>query len=93
MNSRQSSKVLIFVVAVATTLVAPVEAVAEEICTLITIIHRGRIIASDTPANIKNTIARTGGNLEKAFLKLTGHDEMASLRGSLGVKITPGDLH
>jgi len=60
-------------------------AVAEEICTLITIIHKGKIIASDTPANIKDRIARTGGNLEKAFLKLTGHEEMDSLRGSLGV--------
>ncbi len=60
-------------------------AVAEEICTLITIIHKGKIIVSDTPGNIKDTISRTGGNLEKAFLKLTGHEEMDSLRGSLGV--------
>lgn len=60
-------------------------AVAEEICTMITIIHKGKIIASDTPLNIKNTIARTGGNLEKAFLKLTGHEEMNGLKGSLGV--------
>ena len=60
-------------------------AVAEEICSLITIIHKGKIIASDTPANIRDRIARTGGNLEKAFLKLTGHDEMDSLRGSLGI--------
>jgi ABC-2 type transport system ATP-binding protein len=61
-------------------------AVAEEICTLITIIHKGKKIASDTPANIKNSIARTSGNLEKAFLKLTGEDEVDSLRGSLGLK-------
>lgn len=61
-------------------------AVAEEICTLITIIHKGKVIASDTPGNIKDTIAKTGGNLEKAFLKLTGHEEMDSLRGSLGVR-------
>jgi ABC-2 type transport system ATP-binding protein len=61
-------------------------AVADDICTLITIIHKGKIIASDTPTNIKETIARTGGNLEKAFLKLTGHDDMDSLRGSLGVR-------
>lgn len=60
-------------------------AVAEEICTMITIIHKGRIIASDTPANIKTTIARTEGNLEKAFLKLTGHEDMDSLKGSLGL--------
>jgi ABC-2 type transport system ATP-binding protein len=60
-------------------------AVAEEICTLITIIHKGKKIASDTPANIKNSIARTSGNLEKAFLKLTGEDEVDSLRGSLGL--------
>jgi len=61
-------------------------AVAEEICSMITIIHKGRIIASDTPQNIKSSIARTGGNLEKAFLKLTGHREMDDLRGSLGVR-------
>ncbi|HMK34443.1 MAG TPA: ABC transporter ATP-binding protein [Desulfomonilaceae bacterium] len=60
-------------------------AVAEEICSIITIIHKGKIIASDTPVNIKNTIARTGGNLEKAFLKLTGHEEMNGLKGSLGM--------
>jgi ABC-2 type transport system ATP-binding protein len=59
--------------------------VAEEICTRVSIIHKGRLIASDTPANIKNTIAKTGGNLEKAFLTLTGEQEMDNLRGSLGV--------
>jgi ABC-2 type transport system ATP-binding protein len=64
-------------------------AVAEEICTMITIIHKGKIIASDTPANIKNTIARTKGNLEKAFLKLTGHEETEGLRGSLGMVEMP----
>jgi ABC-2 type transport system ATP-binding protein len=60
-------------------------AVADEICSFITIIHKGKIIASDTPANIKSTIARTGGNLEKAFLKLTGHEEIDNLKGSLGL--------
>ncbi|MBI4966075.1 MAG: ABC transporter ATP-binding protein [Desulfomonile tiedjei] len=65
-------------------------AVAEEICTIVTIIHKGRVIASDTPFNIKSTIARTEGNLEKAFLKLTGHEDMDGLKGSLGVgRITP----
>ncbi len=61
-------------------------AVAEEICTVITIIHRGKKIASDTPENIKNSIARTGENLEKAFLMLTDDGEMDGLRGSLGVR-------
>jgi len=61
-------------------------AVAEEICSLITIIHKGKIVTSDTPENIKNTIASAGGNLEKAFLTLTGHREMDDLRGSLGVR-------
>jgi ABC-2 type transport system ATP-binding protein len=61
-------------------------AVAEEICSMITIIHKGKIIASDTPENIKNTIARTQGNLEMAFLKLTEADEMEGLRGSLGLR-------
>jgi len=60
-------------------------AVAEEICTIVAIIHKGRVIASDTPFNIKSTIARTEGNLEKAFLKLTGHEDMDGLKGSLGV--------
>lgn len=60
-------------------------AVAEEICSLITIIHKGRIIASDTPENLKSTIASSGGNLEQAFLQLTGADEVESLRSSLGV--------
>jgi ABC-2 type transport system ATP-binding protein len=60
-------------------------AVAEEICSVITIIHKGKIIASDTPTNIKETIARTGGNLEKAFLKLTGYSEINDLKGSLGM--------
>jgi ABC-2 type transport system ATP-binding protein len=64
-------------------------AVAEEICSLITIIHKGNLIASDTPQNIKTTIARTGGNLEKAFLKLTGHEEIGNLRGSLGLTDLP----
>jgi ABC-2 type transport system ATP-binding protein len=61
-------------------------AVAEEICTMITIIHKGKKIASDTPTNIKNSISRTEGNLEKAFLKLTGEDEVDNLRGSLGLR-------
>ena len=59
--------------------------VAEEICDMVSIIHKGRLIASDTPANIKSTIVQTGGNLEKAFLALTGEQEMDNLRGSLGV--------
>lgn len=60
-------------------------AVAEEICSMITIIHKGTIIASDTPGNIKSQIAKTKGNLEQAFLKLTGSEEMDSLKSSLGV--------
>jgi len=64
--------------------------VAEEICTIVAIIHKGRVIASDTPLNIRKTIARTEGNLEKAFLKLTGHEDMDGLKGSLGVnRMTP----
>jgi ABC-2 type transport system ATP-binding protein len=60
-------------------------AVAEEICTMISIIHKGRLIACDTPANIKSTLAEAGGNLEKAFLELTGQADMDHLRGSLGI--------
>jgi ABC-2 type transport system ATP-binding protein len=66
-------------------------AVAEEICSTITIIHKGKIIASDTPDRLKSTIAQTGGNLEHAFLKLTGAEEMESLRSSLGVRHTLED--
>jgi len=65
-------------------------AVAEEICSMIAIIHKGRVIAADTPSNLKATISKTGANLEKAFLKLTGAPEMDSLRGSLGVKAASG---
>ncbi len=60
-------------------------AVAEEICTEITIIHRGKIIASDTPEKIKGSLASAGGNLEEAFLTLTAGDELESLRSSLGI--------
>ncbi|MEW6111538.1 MAG: ABC transporter ATP-binding protein [Thermodesulfobacteriota bacterium] len=60
-------------------------AVAEEICSMINIIHKGKIIASDTPDNIKSRIARTSGNLEQAFLKLTGAEDIEGLRGSLGI--------
>ncbi|AFM27248.1 ABC transporter ATP-binding protein [Desulfomonile tiedjei] len=60
-------------------------AVAEEICSFITIIHKGKLIASDTPQGIKSTLEISGGNLEKAFLKLTGHDEVDGLKGSLGL--------
>jgi ABC-2 type transport system ATP-binding protein len=66
--------------------------IAEEICTLITIIHKGKIIASDTPGNLKNAISSAGGNLEKAFLRLTGHEEIDSLRGSLGVRQLVHDM-
>jgi ABC-2 type transport system ATP-binding protein len=61
-------------------------AVAEEICSGVTIIHKGKIIASDTPDNIKQKIAVTGGNLEMAFLKLTDTEDMDSLKGSLGLR-------
>jgi ABC-2 type transport system ATP-binding protein len=60
-------------------------AVAEEICTEITIIHKGKIIASDTPEKIKGSIVSSGGNLEEAFLTLTAGDELESLRSSLGI--------
>ncbi len=64
-------------------------AVADEICSIITIINKGNIIASDSPENIKNAIAEKSGNLEQAFLKLTGHDDTDALKGSLGLKL-PG---
>ncbi len=65
-------------------------AVAEEICSMVTIIHKGKIIASDSPTNIKTTIAKTHGNLENAFLKLTGYEEIDDLKGSLGISRAAG---
>jgi ABC-2 type transport system ATP-binding protein len=62
-------------------------AVAEEICSRVTIIHKGKIIASDTPDQIKEKIAITGGNLEMAFLKLTDTEDVDSLKGSLGLRV------
>jgi ABC-2 type transport system ATP-binding protein len=59
--------------------------VAEEICDLITIIHKGKIIASDSPEGIKGSIERSEGDLEHAFLKLTGADDVDGLRSSLGL--------
>ena len=47
-------------------------AVAEEICTMITIIHKGKKIASDTPANIKNSIARNERKFGKSFPEIDG---------------------
>jgi ABC-2 type transport system ATP-binding protein len=64
-------------------------AVAEEICSMITIIHKGKIIASDTPENIKSRIAKTSGNLEQAFLKLTGVEDIEGLKSSLGIGRMP----
>jgi ABC-2 type transport system ATP-binding protein len=58
---------------------------AEEICDLITIIHKGKIIASDTPDGIKGSLERSAGNLEQAFLKLTEADDVDGLRSSLGL--------
>lgn len=43
---------------------------AEEVCDEIAIIQKGRIIAGGTPEALRDE-AGTGGNLEKAFLKLT----------------------
>ncbi|MFH0824861.1 MAG: ABC transporter ATP-binding protein [Pseudomonadota bacterium] len=64
-------------------------AVAEEICSDITIIHKGKIIASDTPQGLKGAISKSGGNLEQAFLKLTDAEDVEGLKGSLGLQGWP----
>ncbi|MCA9984784.1 MAG: ABC transporter ATP-binding protein [Anaerolineales bacterium] len=46
---------------------------AEQLCDRVAILHGGRIVALDTPENLKQTIATENGSLEDVFLALTGH--------------------
>ncbi|MEW6777704.1 MAG: ABC transporter ATP-binding protein [Bdellovibrionota bacterium] len=47
-------------------------AVAEELCSHLSIIQGGKLIATGTMAELKSQAADPGGNLEEVFLKLTG---------------------
>ena len=47
-------------------------AVAEEVCDRIGIIHRGRLIASGTPADLQRASGVSDADLERVFLNLTG---------------------
>lgn len=52
--------------------------VAEEICHRIGIIHKGRLIACGTMAEIHRQTSGANGNLESVFLALTREQELAS---------------
>lgn len=45
--------------------------VAEDVCDRIGIIHRGRLVATGTPEDLKNGVGVTDADLEKAFFHLT----------------------
>jgi ABC-2 type transport system ATP-binding protein len=51
--------------------------VVERLCTRVAIIHRGRIVAEGTMADLRAR-AETGGgsSLEEIFLKLTGAEDL-----------------
>ena len=46
---------------------------AELLCDRVAILHGGRIVALDTPENLKQNVATENGSLEDVFLALTGH--------------------
>lgn len=55
--------------------------VAEELCTRVAIIFKGRIIAFDSVENLKKDLAGGAGkNLEEVFLKLTEEEEFETDR-------------
>jgi ABC-2 type transport system ATP-binding protein len=45
--------------------------VAEDICDRIGIIHKGVLIASGTPENLRREINEIDADLEKVFIRLT----------------------
>ena len=45
--------------------------VAEEICTRLGIIHRGQLVASGTPAELRATAGDERARLEQIFLRCT----------------------
>lgn len=46
---------------------------ADRLCDRVAILHNGRIVALDTPQNLKHNMDRESVTLEDAFLVLTGH--------------------
>lgn len=47
---------------------------ADRLCDRIAILHRGRVVAEDTPAGLKSAFgASPGASLEDIFMALTGH--------------------
>lgn len=49
---------------------------ADRLCDRVAILHNGRIVALDTPHNLKHNIGQEDATLEEVFLVLTG-DELA----------------
>ena len=49
--------------------------VADEVCDAITVIHRGRIIAQGSPAELREQTGTEGQRLEEVFLQLTAEAE------------------
>lgn len=46
---------------------------ADRLCDRVAIVHNGRIVALDTPQNLKHNIDQENVTLEDVFLTLTGH--------------------
>lgn len=46
---------------------------ADRLCERVAILHQGRIVALDTPQNLKQTIKQENVTLEDVFLALTGY--------------------
>jgi len=46
---------------------------ADRLCDRVAIVHNGRIVALDTPTNLKHNIGQENATLEDVFLTLTGH--------------------
>jgi ABC-2 type transport system ATP-binding protein len=45
---------------------------ADELCTRIAILHRGRVMAMDTPENLKRSLEEPGATLEDVFIHYAG---------------------
>jgi ABC-2 type transport system ATP-binding protein len=45
--------------------------VAEDICDRIGVIHKGALIASSTPEDLKRQVNETDADLEQVFIRLT----------------------
>ena len=46
---------------------------ADRLCDRVAILHNGRIVALDSPENLKHNISQDNATLEDVFLVLTGH--------------------